>query len=76
MPDLCDTFKKLSVPTKYDHIRFHLSVEQSFYMTVEGSFDPPASGVSREVANLNEKKIHIHLFMVSKNLSGCFDNKF
>ena len=32
---------------------------------------PPASEVSKEVANLTERKIHIHPYMVSKNLSVC-----
>ena len=32
-------------------------------------FYPPTTKASREVANLTEEKIHIHLYMVSKNLS-------
>ena len=38
-----------------------------------GSFDvyPHASEASREVANLTEEKIYIHLCIASKNLSVC-----
>ena len=33
--------------------------------------NPPMSKASKEVANLTERKIHIPLYMVSKNLSVC-----
>ena len=65
----CDIEWQFNPTTTIQQLEFFITQFLPLYFFRSTYFYPPVSEASRKVANLTERKIHIPLCMVSKNLS-------